>query len=262
MKAYDDQLTVASQVAREAGAYLREAWQHTHTTHSKGYRDVVTEADFASEKIIIGRLRAAFPDHAITSEEAGADVSEKPIRWLIDPIDGTTNFSRNNPNFCISIAAVEAEKPIVGIVYDPLRDHLFAAQHGGGATLNGETIHTSNIKKIEAAVCAADWGRDVHTREAIWLQTQKLLDKARTLRALGSAALNMVYVAAGWIDLYLSLHLYPWDQAAAALIVQEAGGAAETVSGRPWTPQSKDPLIGATPTLIEAFRALSPGVPK
>lgn len=260
MSSHDTWLETAIQTAQEAGVLLRERWGRPHDTRSKGYRDVVTEADIASEKIILSRLHAAFPDHAFTSEEAGADGGESQVRWVIDPVDGTTNFSRNNPNFCISIAAIEAGRPVVGVVYDPLRDHCFTARLNGGAMLNNTPIHVSAIARVEDAVFAADWGKEPELRKVAWSYAGSLLACAQTLRALGAAALNIAYLAAGWIDLYLSGHLYSWDQAAAALIVQEAGGVTATLSGRPWTPDSPDPLFAATPALLESVRALRWGV--
>ena len=255
MKVYETWLDVALQAAAEAAAVLKQQWRQTHAVHWKGFRDIVTETDMAVEKIILGRLREAFPDHAVTSEEAGADAESAAVRWLVDPLDGTTNFSRNNPNFSTSIAAVDGDQVVVGVVLDPLRGHVFAAWKGGGATLNGETIHASDVTELSAAILGIDSPRDPALRHEMWSRVGALLPHARTLRALGSAALNMVYVAAGWIDIYMGIHLYPWDHAAASLIVQEAGGCAATVAGEPWTPFRQDPLITATPALANAFHA-------
>ncbi len=190
-------LNVAIEAAREAGAFLKAQWHRLHTVHSKGYRNIVTEADLAAEQLILNRLRAAFPDHAITSEEAGADTGDARVRWLIDPLDGTTNFAHHNPNFCVSIAAAENGYPVVGVIYDPLRDELFAARRGGGATLNGAPLRTSGVLTLDAATFSADWPRDPVLRAELWRRAGTLLPLARTLRCLGSAALNMVYVAAG-----------------------------------------------------------------
>ncbi len=253
-------LAVAVEAAVEAGEYLQTHWQTSHTIRYKGHRDLVTEADVASETLILNRLHAAFPDHAITSEEGGGDESAgQGIRWLIDPIDGTTNFSRNNPTFSVSIAALENGEPAVGVVYDPLRRHLFAARRNGGATLNGEPLHTSGIAHPERAVSSVDWPRNNTYREQMWWIAGTLLTHSHTLRAIGSAALAITYVGAGWLDFYAALSLKPWDQAAAILIVQEAGGAVETVSHKPWTPMAPDPMLAATPQLLTAFRDLLDG---
>ena len=168
MKVYETWLNVALQAAEEAGAVLKQQWRQTHAVHWKGFRDIVTETDMAVEKIILGRLREAFPDHAVTSEEAGADAESTAVRWLVDPLDGTTNFSRNNPNFSTSIAAVDGDQVVVGVVLDPLRGHVFAAQKGDGATLNGAPIHTSEVTELSAAILGIDSPREPALRHEMW----------------------------------------------------------------------------------------------
>jgi len=256
MSKHEQWLSVAVELAYAAGAELRKRWTTAHTITSKGFRDIVTEADLAAEAIILRGLRKAFPQHAITSEEAGIDTRHHRVRWFIDPLDGTTNFSRNNPNFSVSIAVLADEKPVVGVIYDPLRDHCFTARRGCGAKLNDEPIKTSGRTEIEAMVFATDWPRDDERRQQHAALITRMLMAGRTLRCLGSAALNMAYVAAGWFDLYVAPHLNTWDQAAAVLLVQEAGGAAQTLSGNPWTAESLDPLLAATPSLITNLRAM------
>ncbi len=248
-------LEVAQHTAIAAGALLRSRWQEAHTLHFKGPRNVVTEADLASEQLITERLHAAFPHHTIIGEEQGRMPGSDTVHWLIDPLDGTTNFSRHHPTFCLSIAAVVAGQPIVGVIHDPLRGHTFAAQRGCGATLNGAPLHTAETTTLEQAICAVDWPRDNARRQQLGQLCIRLLGEIRTLRALGSAALGMAYVAAGWLDLYFALQLSPWDQAASGLLVQEAGGATRTFSGDPWTPQASAPIMSATPALLEAFQA-------
>jgi len=256
---YDHYLAVAMDVAAAAGELLVKHWLDEHTVYSKGYRDIVTEADMAAETLILSRLRTAFPDHAITSEEAGADKTEAPVRWLVDPLDGTTNFSRHNPNFSTTLAAVEEGLAVVGVVYDPLRKHMLVAQRGGGAAFNGKPVHTSRLMDMERVIAGINWPRDPTLREDMWHITGKLLPHIRTLRTTGSAAVMMAYVGTGWLDLHIALSVKPWDQAAAGLIVQESGGVVETVSGTPWTPFSPDPLMAASPAIIEAFRTLLQG---
>ena len=266
MTTYEPWLAVALEAADAAGAYLRSVWRTDHAVRSKGYRDIVTDADLAAESMILERLRAAFPDHAVTSEEAGADagsagngVEETGIRWLVDPIDGTTNFSRDNPNFCTSIAAIEDGRPVVGVIQDALRGLTFAACAGGGATLNGRPIHVSNVIALTSAMIGFDTPKVPALRRQTWRFIDRLLASTRTLRALGSAALNMAYVAAGWTDGYFNVALKPWDQAAGGLLVLEAGGAVSTLSGEVWTPYRPDPLIAASPKLLEAMRVLWDG---
>ena len=172
MNAYADWLDVALQAAEAAGALMKQQWRQTHTVHQKGFRDIVTETDVAVERIILGRLREAFPDHAMMSEEAGdvsarADPAHATTRWVVDPLDGTTNFSRNNPNFSTSIAAVHEGQVVVGVILDPLRGHTFAAQLGGGATLNGVPIHTSDVTDLEGAIFGVDTPREPALRSAM-----------------------------------------------------------------------------------------------
>ncbi|MCU0520289.1 MAG: inositol monophosphatase [Anaerolineae bacterium] len=256
MTHYEPWLHTALEAADAVGGYLRGVWRTDHAVQSKGYRDIVTDADLVAESMILQRLRRAFPDHAVTSEEAGADVQGPVIRWLVDPIDGTTNFSRDNPNFCISIAAVENGCPVVGVIADALRGLTFAACAGGGATLNGTPIHVSDVTTLTSAIFALDTPKVADLRRQTWRYVDRLLASARTLRALGSAALNMAYVAAGWTDAYFNVAMKPWDQAAGGLIVLEAGGAVSTLSGEVWTPYRPDPLMAASPDLVEAMRDL------
>lgn len=256
MSVHEAWLTTALAAAGEAGELLRTYWQGRYTVRWKGYRDVVTEADVAAEQLILTRLRHAFPDHAVTSEEAGAEGGEAPVRWLVDPLDGTTNFSRHHPNFCLAIAAVEAGDVAVGVICDPLHGHTFAARRGDGATLNGQPLHASAVTDPAAALVGVDWPRDDALRQQMWQLAGVFLRHGRTLRAVGTAALAAVYVAAGWLDLYVGLALQPWDHAAAGLIVREAGGFNTTFSDTPWTPWAADPVFGATPALVAAFRTL------
>lgn len=256
---YTSWLTVAAEVAREAGALLKAHWRSGDAVQSKGYRNIVTAADLAAEALILERLRATFPEHAITSEEAGAEELRTPVRWVVDPLDGTTNFAHNNPNFCVSIAAVVEQIPVVGVIYEPLRDFLFAAVRGAGATLNGEPLHTSAVTTLAEATFATDWPRKPEPRQELWHTAGRLLREARTLRVLGAAALNMAYVAAGWLDLYLAQVLAPWDMAAGVLIAQESGASVATLTGAPWTLACSDVVLAATPALLEAFLCLQKG---
>lgn len=256
MSRYAQWLAVAIEAATKAAEVGRRAWRGEHIVRRKGLRDIVTETDLTMESTILTHLRRAFPDHAMTSEEAGADSSDAQVHWLVDPLDGTTNFARNNPNFSTSIAAVEEGVPVVGVIVDPLRSHLFAATAGGGATLNGEPIQVSGTTKMASAVFAVDLPREPVLRTQMWEIVGRFLSRGHTVRALGSAALNMAYVAAGWVDGYFSVAMQPWDQAAAALLVCEAGGVVATVMGEPWTPYRPDPLMVASAELRDAMLAL------
>jgi myo-inositol-1(or 4)-monophosphatase len=252
---YHRWLDVALEASQAAASEIRRRWRAHHTVEQKGFRDIVTETDLASEAIIVDHLRRALPAHSVLAEERGGGESDSAaVQWLVDPLDGTTNFSRDNPNFSIAIAAVEGAVPVVGVVCDPLRSMTFAAFLGGGATLNGDSIRTSGREDLSTTVLGIDSPRDPERRSQMLVRLGMLYPQVRTLRALGSAALNMAYVGAGWTDAYLSLQMGPWDQTASALIVKEAGGVVETVSGGPWTPFEPDPIMAATPALMTELR--------
>lgn len=254
---YADWLNIALQAAAKAQTLLRAQWQQTHSVQYKGFRDIVTTTDVACESLILDHLHAALPQHTLVSEEGGGTENRyggtetgNGAQWFVDPIDGTTNFSRNNPNFSTAIAAVVEGQPVVGVILDPLREHIFAAYRGGGATLNGIPIHVSKVTTLANAICAVDSPRDPLERRELWRRLGVLMTHGRTLRAIGSAALHMAYLAAGWIDVYFHIHLHPWDQAAAGLLIQEAGGVCATLNRNPWTVHSPDPLMTTSPALL------------
>ncbi len=256
MKPYEYWLQTALAAANHAGRVIKQAWQGAHTVHFKGPRNIVTDTDLQVEDVVLSYLQDAFPDHAFTSEEAGSDSVNAQVRWFIDPLDGTTNFSRDNPNFCVSLAATENGKPVVGVILDPLRDHVFAAHYHGGATLNGKPIHVSDVTEVFKAIISFDTPRHPETRQRIMDYIQKLMKHVRTVRGLGSAALNMAYIAAGWTDGYLALNMSSWDQMAAALLIKEAGGVVATISGQAWDAESRDPLMVASTELEEVLRMI------
>jgi myo-inositol-1(or 4)-monophosphatase len=249
-------LKTALDAADQAGCLIKNAWRGTHDVHFKSPRNIVTDTDIKVENVVLSFLQDAFPDHAFTSEEAGADALNTQVRWFVDPLDGTTNFSRDNPNFCVSLAAAVNGRPVVGVILDPLRNHVFAACDQGGATLNGLPIHVSGIAEVYKAIIGFDTPRQSEARQQIMSHIQKLIKHVRTIRGLGSAVLNMAYVAAGWTDGYLALNMGPWDQMAAALLIKEAGGVVSTISGQAWDTESRDPLMVASPELEQALRLI------
>jgi myo-inositol-1(or 4)-monophosphatase len=235
---YSAILQTTIDIAHEAGGLVREAFPQTALTQVefKGAVNPVTEADMAAEALIIDRLRAAFPDHRVHAEESGGDDWRDPGSpiWLIDPIDGTNNFAHGFPHIAISLALVVDGQPVVGVGYDPLRDELFAATAGGGATRNGEPIHVSAIERLADAFLATGFPYD--RRTAVDNNVERLghfLRRSQGVRRAGTAVLDMAYVACGRLDGFWELWLSPWDVAAAAFIVQEAGG---TVSGPDGSP--------------------------
>jgi myo-inositol-1(or 4)-monophosphatase len=226
--------STAETLARSAGTLIRQLLTSPRQIQSKGFRDVVTDADFAAQQLITNGLREQFPDHGFLAEEENPDLpSEGPVQWLIDPIDGTSNYSRGIPNFCVSIAALVNDKVVVGVIYDPMSDELFSARRQHGCTLNGVPIQTSNTPDLAEAILAIDLGRQHHIRQRSTETFLRLVHNVRSLRMIGSSALTMAWVAAGRIDGHLSYQLSAWDIAAGSLLIQEAGGRITTADNQP-----------------------------
>lgn len=236
-------------VAREAGTILREKYVQPREIHAKGLRDFYTDADLAAQAAIVARIRSREPQAAILAEENIQPPAGAASIWVIDPLDGTTNYSRHIPVFSVSIALVNAGRPVLGVIYDPLSGDLFAAEVYRGATLNGQPIHVSSASDIREAVIGLDWGRgeEARARELEWLRRTGL--QSRTIRAIGSAALGMCYLAAGWIDVYYHGALMPWDGAAGQIIIEEAGGQILNHQRQPWNYVEAD-CIACNPNLL------------
>jgi myo-inositol-1(or 4)-monophosphatase len=238
-------LQTAVLAAREAGSILLDNLRKPRQTRVKGLRDIVTDADMKAQRAVIEIIQARFPDHDIISEESAprsrdqAAVTGRSYTWIVDPLDGTTNYSRRLPFFCTSIALSHQGEIILGVVYDPLRDDLFQAERGKGAYLNGERLEVSQIGSPAEALVGLDWARTQEEREVIARLVARMALQVRSLRTLGAAALGLCYVAAGWLDVYFHFSLRAWDAAAGALMVQEAGGVASDFSGHPWQADSR-----------------------
>lgn len=236
-------LETAIEAARQVGQILLEEFGESHEIRNKGLRDIVTETDLAAQAKAIEIIRSQYPDHDIWAEE----VSQTPdgasdYCWIIDPLDGTTNYSRGLPCFSVSIALSHRGELILGAVYDPLRDQLFRAQRGQGAYLNDDRIQVSAAERLMDAVVGLDWAREQELRSQMAQLVAEIAPRVWTLRNTGSAALGLCSVAAGWTDAYFHLSLKPWDVAAGSVIIQEAGGAISNLAGLPWRPSSGDCL--------------------
>ena len=191
--------------------------------------------DKNAERLIIRNIRCAFPDHAILSEESEPKNKESPFKWIIDPIDGTTNFIHSFPFFCVSIALEEAGEVMLGVVYDPLREELFLAERGSGAYLNRKRIQVSKVKRLAEGFLATGFSYGIKGARHTNIENfANFLMKALAIRRAGSAALDLCYVACGRFDGFWELDLFPWDTAAAALIVKEAGGVVTKFDGKPY----------------------------
>jgi len=230
----------AAEIAREAGASLREYFAQGVETEYKGDVDLVTVADRALEKLIRSRLAEVFPEHGIYGEEGTRERMEGDFRWYVDPLDGTTNFAHGFPQFCVSLglehrpAGLKPEDDgtlVAAVIYDPMRDELFTAERGRGATLNGKPVRVSRIGQLAESLVAT--GFPSHKRHAnpnIHFYHEFTL-RSHGVRRAGSAALDLAYVACGRFDAFWEFNLNPWDTAAGILLVEEAGGRVTDFSG-------------------------------
>jgi len=217
----------AVELALQAGALLRDYQAGEFTIEYKGAVDLVTDADKASEKLIADRIHEVFPDHRLTGEEGarGANAeTDAPFGWIIDPLDGTTNFAHHYPHFAVSICLEYIGEPVLGVVYDPMRDELFAAARGSGAMLNGKSLQVTATANLRQALLATGFSYTVSERSegtALWTAFN---NEAQGLRRDGAAALNMCWVGAGRLDGYFERPVNAWDIGAGVVIVREAGG--------------------------------------
>lgn len=231
---------IAEPIAREAGALLREYSRRGVRTEYKGDVDLVTEADRASEKLIVERLRAALPSHGVYGEEGTRAGLESEFRWYVDPLDGTTNFAHGFPVFCVvlgcerrpeGLAAEEDGEMVAGVIYDPLRDELFSAARGKGATLNGDPIHVSRTGSLQESLVGTGFPSQKRHRSPNVHFYQEFTLRSHGVRRAGSAALDLAYVAAGRLDGYWEFKLNPWDTSAGYLLIEEAGGRVTRADG-------------------------------
>jgi myo-inositol-1(or 4)-monophosphatase len=244
-------------LACEAGAILREGYGRAHRPERKGRIDLVTEYDRRSEALLLRRLRERFPEHAVLAEESGAHAAgASTVRWLVDPLDGTTNFSHNYPFFAVSIAAEIAGELVAGVVLDPVRDELFAAARGAGATLGGAPIHVSDIARLEDALFVTGFPYSVREQPEPTLTIfRNFLMRAQGVRRDGSAALNLCYLATGRFDGFWEGHLSPWDMAAGVMIVREAGGVVTDYAGGPFRLEGRQ-ILASNGRLHPPMRAI------
>ncbi|MBX7221539.1 MAG: inositol monophosphatase [Blastocatellia bacterium] len=228
-------LNFAKQLARDAGRILREHMGRQLDVRHKGQIDLVTEVDLLSEKFIREQINNRFPKHQILGEEGGLSEQTSAYRWIVDPLDGTTNYAHGYPCFCVSVALEHEGTVIVGAIYDPTRDELFAAERGQGATLNERAIQVSTIPSLERALLCTGFPYNVRTSPQKNLNHfSRFLDVAQAVRRDGSAAIDLCYVAAGRFDGFWELNLSAWDMAAGSLIVTEAGGQVTKFDGSPF----------------------------
>jgi myo-inositol-1(or 4)-monophosphatase len=221
-------LTFAIETAREAGNLLLEKFGRITSVTKKGDINLVTEADLASEQLIIDRIKTYHPKHSILAEESGEAIivgGDSKWKWVIDPLDGTTNYAHGYPCFCVTLALEHEGEIVVGVTFDPTRNELFAAERGSGATLNGKPIRVSEAVNLGDALIVTGFPYDFKTRKDFARHLTEFLFRSRGVRRDGSAAIDMAYVACGRFDGFWEEGLNPWDVAAGKLLIEEAGGA-------------------------------------
>jgi myo-inositol-1(or 4)-monophosphatase len=233
-------LTTAIEAVVRAGDVMMTRFGRDVRVDKKGTIDLVTEVDLAIEREFRAMIASRFPDHAILGEELGGSATPVPGPcWVFDPIDGTTNFAHGLPIFCASLALEVDGVAEVAAVYDPSRRELFTAERGAGAYLNGRPVHVSSAVNLVDAVLVTGFPYDVHARvEEIVGLFGAFVGRARAVRRLGSAAIDLCYVAAGRMDGFWEMDLKPWDIAGGALLVEEAGGRVSSLTGEPFSSRS------------------------
>jgi len=230
-----DCMAFAVSTARAAGKLLKARFNNRHTISYKGEIDIVTEADRLSEDLIVSRIRKRFPDHDILTEESKGLDRGSNYRWIIDPLDGTTNYAHGFPVFCVSIALERDGDIMLGVIYHPMLRELFVAEKDRGAFLNGLRLSVSGTSSLSRSLLATGFPYDLRRNADNNMNYFiGMAARARAIRRAGSAALDLAYVAAGRFDGFWELKLHPWDTAAASLMVREAGGAVSDISGNPY----------------------------
>lgn len=231
MKKY---LDAAIEVAREAGAILREGYGRPKQISYKGEVDLVTESDKRSEELVVARLRERFPDHGIMAEEGGGAAAIAKYYWHVDPLDGTTNFAHGYPCFAVSIGLAEDGYPIAGAVFNPIYNELFSAARGEGAYLNGARIHVSSVEKLAVSLVATGFPTHQRKKSANINYYWQFTLRSHGVRRDGAAALDLCSVACGRFDAFWEFGLKSWDTAAGIVIVEEAGGRISDLEGQPY----------------------------
>ena len=235
----DTMLEFAIDLARRAGVLLLSMFEGQRDVRLKSPFELVTDADHASEALVVSAIRRQYPDHAIVAEESGGVAAEAGYTWLLDPLDGTNNYAHGLPIFSVSLALLRDGAPLLGVIYDPTRDELFATESGQGARCNGRRIRVSENSTLAASLLATGFPYDYATNpDNNAREFTTLAGRVQGIRRPGSAALDLAYVAMGRFDAFWELRLQPWDSAAGALLVSEAGGRVTDWRGESWNPWS------------------------
>jgi myo-inositol-1(or 4)-monophosphatase len=255
-----DYLDAAKEAALKAAEVL-EHWRQKFQVREKGRADLVTDADVASQKTIAEHLLGRFPEHAFLGEEgfipSMRPAAHAPPTWIVDPIDGTTNYVHDCPLYCVSIGLQIDGELVVGVVYDPSRREMFAAARGHGAWLNERRLRVSATPRLEDSLLATGFPPDLRGHEITLEWWRYFSFHARSLRRTGSTALNMAYVAAGRFDGYWAFDNHVWDVAGATVLIREAGGVVSNVDGTSYDPYTADAIAASAalhPLLVDVFK--------
>jgi myo-inositol-1(or 4)-monophosphatase len=250
------ELKVAVAAAEAAGGVLRDGFGRQHQIEYKGEADLVTEADEEAEQKIMEVIHEAFPDHGMLTEEGGEMQGQGNARWIVDPLDGTTNYAHGLPLFCTSIALEKDNEVVLGVVHDPMTNETYAAERGAGATLNGEPLEVSSTSEPARALLGTSFADRPEELEVGLEVFGRLASLARGMRRLGSGALDLCYVAAGRLDGCYERGFSAWDVAAGVLIVEEAGGRVTDHRGSRLDPEQSEGLVASNgivhPSLVDA----------
>lgn len=233
---------VIIEAALNSGHFIRNSVGRIGSISYKGRDNIVTDIDKKAETMIMKRILSAFPDHSILSEESRPRTGDSGYKWIIDPLDGTTNFAHAFPFFCVSIALEEFGSLVMGVVYDPMREELFYAARGKGAYLNKRRINVSGTNLLHESFLATGFSYGRQKKDRNIRNFHHLLTRSLAIRRAGSAALDLCYVACGRFDGFWEMDLHPWDSAAGTLIVRESKGLVTRFDGAEYTPYSKDIL--------------------
>jgi myo-inositol-1(or 4)-monophosphatase len=263
MEPLADFTTVCENAVRAGSASIRH-WTDKFDVSKKGPADLVTQADLASQKAVSQIIWDAFPDHRIIGEEdaglpvdANASMRTSDYRWIVDPLDGTTNFVHGVPHYAVSLALEREGRLLVGAVYDPVQNECFTAAAGQGSRLNGRAIHTSNVSALAEALAVVGFPPDVKRDSPDLLVFFRAIFNCQSIRRSGSTALNLAYLAAGRYDLFWNFSAKIWDVAAGILLLREAGGAITTPDGHEYHIEQRPFIAAANPTLLEQLLTIT-----
>jgi myo-inositol-1(or 4)-monophosphatase len=236
-------LKIAVEAAKIAGKIQQRHYGRVkHIQFKSSSINLVTEVDKACEKAVLGHLKKRFPTYGLWGEESGQEQKQSEYTWIVDPLDGTTNYAHAYPFFCVSIALLKGLQPVAGVVYDALRDECFTAEKNRGAAMNGKKIRVSNIPTLEKSLLSTGFSYGVRETRYNLDNFTKMVLTAQGVRRDGSAALNLTYVAAGRMDGFWERYIEAWDMAAGVLLVQEAGGRVTDITGKPFDLLGKNAL--------------------